>query len=1189
MPVIDDLQIRIQGDSVRAGDAIDRLVGKLDRLTTSLGTLNSNSSLTSLSNGVQRLSSAMVSMNNVKTADFTRLAKNIEKLSMLGSGKINQAAGSVHQFANALSGLQAANMTTATQQIADLAKGIAQLGYKSSTKAITNIPQLAIAMNQLMTSLSKAPKVSQNLIDMTNALAKLARTGAASGSAAKSLSNALGTYTKSTGRATKGTWSLASAIGKLYATYWMFFRVFRLVRKVIDISSSLTEIQNIVDVTFGDMAYKVEEFSKKSIEQFGMSELSVKKYASTFQAMGSSMGIDTALIGTANKFLNEQTQGYIGLSDSMSDVSLNLTKLTADMASFYNINQKDVADDLASIFTGSTRPLRQYGLDLTQATLQEWALKQGIDADIKSMTHAEKTMLRYQYVLANTGAAQGDFARTANTWANQVRILKQNFEQLGTIVGGAFINMLKPLVKALNVAMSHIIAFAQIVSNALGKIFGWTYEESGGVITQDMEDAAEASDDIAGGMSDAEKAAKKLKSHLLSIDELNVLEPDTDGAGNGSGGDGSGGASGGGASGGQWTKGESMFKQFESEIDTLYELGEYIGEALTKAMDSIDWQKTYKKAEGFGRGLAQFLNGLISPELFGAVGRTIASSLNTVIYASLSFAKTFNFNEFGQSIANGINEFFRTFDFKSLAQSIDEWVDGIWETITAFVKELSWKDLFKGAGSFIGEIDLGTITGIIGILTLKKIGKFVFAGGLVSSIAKSIATQISLQLGTMPVISVLVAGIKALFGSAAARSSLVFMFPKTTAVLTALSTWLSGTFFPALASVGSSILAFISGPWGIAIITALSAIVLAVLNWDSIVSFFKNVWDKIKGIFSTVAKYISDIWTKHVVPVWNSATSWFNENVITPIKILFEGFSERISQFIEGVWIITKAIWILASTWFDENVITPVVDAFQYCYEKVSDFFELLWSGIKNIWNSVSTWFNNNVVVPVVNFFEGLYISVKNYFDQLWTDIKTIWNSVSTWFDDNIITPVVDAFKTATEKIGDFFSSLWTGIKTGVKGAMNAAIGGIETGINFIVNGINKIISGFNKLVSWAAKVAEVDWGGVSLIPTVSLPRIPMYENGGYPVPASLFWAGENGVPEMIGTVGGKTAVASGAEITGIRNAVYDVGETETALLRTAVSLLELIAKKDMSVNIGGREVVAAYDERKLRNGYSFT
>ena len=72
MPVIDDLQIRIQGDSVRAGDAIDRLVGKLDRLTTSLGTLNSNSSLTSLSNGVQRLSSAMVSMNNVKTADFTR-------------------------------------------------------------------------------------------------------------------------------------------------------------------------------------------------------------------------------------------------------------------------------------------------------------------------------------------------------------------------------------------------------------------------------------------------------------------------------------------------------------------------------------------------------------------------------------------------------------------------------------------------------------------------------------------------------------------------------------------------------------------------------------------------------------------------------------------------------------------------------------------------------------------------------------------------------------------------------------------------------------------------------------------------------------------------------------------------------------------------------------------------------------
>ena len=98
----------------------------------------------------------------------------------------------------------------------------------------------------------------------------------------------------------------------------------------------------------------------------------------------------------------------------MSDVSLNLTKLTADMASFYDKDQADVAKDLQSVFTGMVVPLRKYGLDLTQATLKEWAMKNGMDADIKSMTQAEKAMLRYQYVLANTTAAQGDFARTAD-------------------------------------------------------------------------------------------------------------------------------------------------------------------------------------------------------------------------------------------------------------------------------------------------------------------------------------------------------------------------------------------------------------------------------------------------------------------------------------------------------------------------------------------------------------------------------------------------------------------------------------------------------------------------------------------------------------------------------------------------------------------------------------------------------
>ena len=135
MAVVDDLQIKIQGDAVRANDAIDKLVGKLDRLSTALGSLSSKN-LNSLSTGVTRLTTAMTGMNNVKTADFTRLAKNIEKLATLDSAKLSQSAGSIHQFINALGGLNNIKVSDSAKNIGDLAHGIAQLGYKSSTKAI---------------------------------------------------------------------------------------------------------------------------------------------------------------------------------------------------------------------------------------------------------------------------------------------------------------------------------------------------------------------------------------------------------------------------------------------------------------------------------------------------------------------------------------------------------------------------------------------------------------------------------------------------------------------------------------------------------------------------------------------------------------------------------------------------------------------------------------------------------------------------------------------------------------------------------------------------------------------------------------------------------------------------------------------------------------------------------------------
>lgn len=414
MPTIDNLDIEISASAKSADTALTNLVNKLGKVQTAISNLNV-SNFSGFAVGVKNVSNAMQGLSNVKMPDYTRLAKGITRLSQIDTATIRSAGGAIGELAKSLRVLDNVQMSDNAQQLTELASAVKQLGYKSATQAVENIPKLAVAMEQLMQTLSRAPQVSRNLIDMTNALAALARTGSTGGRAANALGTNLLSYNKVSKRSIKGTRGLASALGKMYATYWLVIRAAGKLKEAIDISSDLTEVQNVVDVTFGKYSNLIEEMSKNSITDFGMSELTVKQVASRFQAMGSAIGISQQQVAKSSEFLAQKgVNAYGELGDSMANMSINLTKLAADMASFYNVEQSAVAEDLASVFTGETRPLRTYGLDLTQATLSEWAMKQGLDANIQSMSQAEKTMLRYQYVLANTTAAQGDFVRTAD-------------------------------------------------------------------------------------------------------------------------------------------------------------------------------------------------------------------------------------------------------------------------------------------------------------------------------------------------------------------------------------------------------------------------------------------------------------------------------------------------------------------------------------------------------------------------------------------------------------------------------------------------------------------------------------------------------------------------------------------------------------------------------------------------------
>ncbi|MFR1251488.1 MAG: hypothetical protein ACLSCZ_10675 [Ruminococcus sp.] len=1227
MADIDELQIKIKADSAKASNSIESLVNSMNRLRESISF--DTAKLSNIASGIRSISDAATGFKGGKSSEITSMVRALNKFSGVDANSIHGISSAVRDLASGIASVKAVDTsglismvsalskiggkasTQATKNLpalsaqlqnfvrqmnkigalnfdmtnmSNLVTSISRLGSVASGRAVTNIPLLADNLKYLFETLSKAPNVSSNIIQMTQALGNLSNRsgGAISGlnTSISSLSGSFLGFKTSTGKALIGLKSFTRQILSSMGIYLGLYGAIRGIKNAIDISSTLTEVQNVVDVTFGDMSKKVNEFAQDSIRQFGMSELTLKQTASRFQAMGTAMGIDSSLIKKANEFLNKQTDGYIGLSDSMADVSLNLTKLTADMASLYNIDQDVVSQDLAAIFTGQTRPLRDYGLDLTQATLKEWAMKQGLDSDIASMSQAEKTMLRYQYVLANTQTAQGDFARTADSWANQIRILKQSFEQLGSVIGGALINAFKPFVKALNSVLLVVISFVTKVTNALGAIFGWKYEDSGAGLADSFSDAAESAGDIADNTGQAAKNIDKMNKGVRQFDELKLITTNDGSGKKGSGGSGGGGASGG-ASGGKLVKTDTIFKNYESDIKNLKQLGKYISDALSKAMESINWDKIYSKARNFGKGLADFLNGLINPRLFGNVGKTIAGALNTAIYATLSFGQTFDWTNFGNSLAEGINKFFQTFDFASLAETINVWVQGIYTTIKTMIQNISWSDVWQAAKDFLSNLDIETVAIIIGALTIKKIAKTIIGANILNTIGKFIAGKVKdaivvalgAEKGTgigTALVGMFKRGIGK-FGESVGKilipnlmsglslnESMVAAFGTVGTILAGIVSTVGGAILAvtnfvkmmkegfswlneilmlvgtALAAVGAVILGVAAAPAALvaAIVAAVGTVVVLVHdNWETIKSWFSGVSDWVnKKIFTPISNTMSGLW-KTVSTVWQNASTWFSTTVIEPIVNFFQGFKTRVKQIFEGLWIIVQAIWITVSGWFNDNVITPVVNFFQGLWEKVSGFFKQLWENVKSVWSSVSDWFNQNVITPVRQRFESVCEKVGGFFTNLWNNIKSVWNVVSNWFNTNVVQPLLGVFE-----------GLWSGVKSGMVNAMNAVIGGIESAINFIVGGINKIIGGFNKVVSWAAKVADADWGGVDLVPTVQLNRIQRFSTGGFPEDG-LFFANHG---EMVGQFSnGNTAVANNSQIVegikaGVKSAVSE-------------------------------------------------
>lgn len=307
-------------------------------------------------------------------------------------------------------------------------------------------------------------------------------------------------------------------IGKLAVAAFSVKAIVNFGKECIDLGSDLTEVQNVVDVTFGSLNTEVNRFAENAITQFGLGQTVTKKYVGTFGAMA--------------KAFNFSNKEALAMSET-------LTGLTGDVASFYNLSSDEAYTKLKSVFTGETETLKDLGVVMTQNALDQYALANGYGKTTSKMSEQEKVALRYKFVLDKLNIANGDFARTSDSWANQTRVLGLRFNELKATLGQGFINIFTPIVKGINMVLSKLQVLANAFKSFTEMIFGNAGgDDSTSNVSNLASDASKASDAVSGIGDSAKKSAKDLKS-LASFDTAQILkkdDSDSSSSGSGSGG-----------------------------------------------------------------------------------------------------------------------------------------------------------------------------------------------------------------------------------------------------------------------------------------------------------------------------------------------------------------------------------------------------------------------------------------------------------------------------------------------------------------------------------------------------------------------------------------------------------------------------------------------------------------------------
>lgn len=575
-----------------------------------------------------------------KTLDFFNVMKNAPQISE-NTIRMTQAMSQL----SSKSGKLGVSVSSSLEPIKNAFSSLGDVAKTALSKLKKVISGIAPAIKGAFSGIGKIGLSTANILkkvatSMQSSFSKISSSGKQLGTVALNLKNILKT---------------AAGFGGLYG-------LINFGKNAINFGSDITEVENVVNTAFGSMAKQAYDFASTAKEQFGLSELAAKQYSGTMMAMLKSSGV---------------------AQSEAAKMSTTIAGLAGDIASFYNIETDEAFYKLRSAISGETEPMKALGINMNIVNLEAFAMSKGINKAYKEMSLAEQTTLRYNYLLAKTTDAQGDFAKTAGTYANQWRLLKLNIQSVSAVIGQGLIAAVLPAIKAINALMSKVMEAAKVFKSFMYTLTGFQPDNSVSGIVNDMAGIGDVSDGLENIGDAAEEAGKKIKQKLLVLpfDELNIL---TDAS-------------------------EDIDDSLSDIGDLDLGLGDLGDFELADTTPINEWAKKLRELflsedwEGLGKTIAELLNAGLKK-----VYDTIIDITPKVEQALKNFAKVFNsFVEYfdwellGRTIGAGINLLTKAFNALFGDEGID--LENLGRKLSVgfrgMVDEIEWKELGNALGN----------------------------------------------------------------------------------------------------------------------------------------------------------------------------------------------------------------------------------------------------------------------------------------------------------------------------------------------------------------------------------------------------------------------------------------------------------------------------------------------------------